>query len=294
MSRAIFDAPMMTAVGVADRRHSHGDIDEPSVLRAALGLEMFDALARAQTAQDRRFLVRALRRDDEHDRLADGFLRGVSEEALGGRVPAQDFAVQRLAHDRVVRRGDDRSEQRCCLQAVLAPGEVIADLILPLPRTQRRAHCAHQRRDARRALEDGDVAELVHRRGDRGRIGTRPGKHDHGQIGPRRLGRDPCVQAGRAVGDEGLLGEQDGAGAAVHLVAELVHAPAGRRVDVRALENGLRHRAIPAGRGKEQDAPVEIRFLVFHTLPRTSVRRVVCCPPRSANGRARSPREQRL
>ena len=41
--------------------------------------------------------------------------------------------------------------------------QVVANLVLPLARAQRRAHRAHQRGDARRPLEHGDVAEPVHR-----------------------------------------------------------------------------------------------------------------------------------
>jgi hypothetical protein len=43
--------------------------------------------------------------------------------------------------------------------------EMIADLVLPLACAKRRARRADQRRDARRTLEHGDVAELLHRRG---------------------------------------------------------------------------------------------------------------------------------
>jgi hypothetical protein len=61
---------------------------------------------------DRRFLVLAVRGDDHADRLADRLRRCIAEHAFSRWIPRKDDAVQVFADDRVIRRGDQRSEQR--------------------------------------------------------------------------------------------------------------------------------------------------------------------------------------
>src|SRR6185503_12657987 len=72
-----------------------------------------------------------------HDRLPDGFLRGVAEQTRGTGVPAGNRAIQRLAHDRVVGGIDDRRE----------PGT--------------RMPCLAARRDVRDQTHDADDLAVV-------------------------------------------------------------------------------------------------------------------------------------
>ena len=100
------------AAAIVDRRDRERDVDAPAVLREPHGLEVTDALARAQPRQDHLLLARALRRNDHEDRLADRLVGGIAEQPLGALVPGEDPTVQRLADDRVVGRIDDRGEAR--------------------------------------------------------------------------------------------------------------------------------------------------------------------------------------
>src|SRR6202042_2924445 len=67
------------------------------------------------------------RRDDEGDRLADGFLTRVAEEALSPGVPGADDAVEGLTDDGVVRGLDDGSGPRPDLLRPLARGDIAED-----------------------------------------------------------------------------------------------------------------------------------------------------------------------
>jgi hypothetical protein len=71
------------------------------------GFEMLDALPGAQTAEDLAFLILELRRDDDGNRLSDGFVGGKSENAFCSGVPAGDDAVEVFGDDGVVGRLDD-------------------------------------------------------------------------------------------------------------------------------------------------------------------------------------------
>ena len=62
--------------------------------------------------QDLRHLLASFRRHDQDDRLADGLVRRIAEQALRALAPRGDAAIQRLLHDRVVGRGDNRRQQR--------------------------------------------------------------------------------------------------------------------------------------------------------------------------------------
>src|SRR5690349_23778242 len=73
---------------------------------------MLDALALDDPRDDIVLFVLQLRGNDDSDRLADDFVSGVSEQALGTAVPRLDAAVERFADDRVVGRFDDRRKKR--------------------------------------------------------------------------------------------------------------------------------------------------------------------------------------
>ena len=93
-------------------------VDARAVLAQALDIEMVDALAAAQAAEDVALLVAQLRRHDQVDRLADRLFRGPSEQPLRALVPGGDDAVERLADDGVFGRRDDGGEQRLRLDLV--------------------------------------------------------------------------------------------------------------------------------------------------------------------------------
>ena len=127
MSRAIFDAPMMRPVAVADGGDRQRDVEPPAVLGHPDGLEVLDPLPAAEPLQDRGLLVLPLRRDDQGDRPADGLLGRVAEQPLGPGVPDRDDAVERLADDGVLGRLDDGRQPRLGLLGPLPVGDVVRE-----------------------------------------------------------------------------------------------------------------------------------------------------------------------
>ena len=140
-SRTIFDAPMtLPSSSLIGEIVSDTTIGRPS-LPHALGLEMVDAPPGPQARDDLVLLAEALGRDHQRDVAADRLLGGVAEQPLGGRVPALDRAVERLADDRVVGRFDDRRELARREQSGLL-------LVLELPLRGDVAEDQHAARDA--------------------------------------------------------------------------------------------------------------------------------------------------
>ena len=74
-------------------RDGERNVDQPAVLAPPHGLELLDALAAPQAAEDLPLLVAAIGWENEVDRTADRFLARIPEETLGGCVPAGDDAV---------------------------------------------------------------------------------------------------------------------------------------------------------------------------------------------------------
>ena len=70
----------------------------------------FHRLTRPDVAKDLIFFRAPLEREDQRDRLADGFGLGVAEHPLGGGIPRHDHAVQVFADDRIVGRLHDGGE----------------------------------------------------------------------------------------------------------------------------------------------------------------------------------------
>ncbi len=91
LSRAVFDG------GNAQR-----DINLPAILGDPYRLVVFDPLAPSQLCQDAGFLLLQFSGDEQKDRLADGFLSGVTEDALGPGIPGGDDAFQGFADDGVI------------------------------------------------------------------------------------------------------------------------------------------------------------------------------------------------
>ena len=111
MSRPMLAAPDDRPGLVADGRDADRDVEARAVLAHAHRLVVVDAFAAAQPRHDGRQFVRAVRRDDQRDRLADRLGRRVAIEALGGPVPAGDRALEGLADDGVVGGLHDRRQE---------------------------------------------------------------------------------------------------------------------------------------------------------------------------------------
>jgi hypothetical protein len=71
----------------------YGDAELPAVFGEANGFEMIEALAAPDPGEDFQFLRLAIRRDQSHDRPADHFVGGVSEDALRPEIPTGDDTV---------------------------------------------------------------------------------------------------------------------------------------------------------------------------------------------------------
>ena len=100
------------AGSVVDGRDRDRDVDAAAVFADADGFEMIDAFAPADFRQNGGFFVESLGRQQNQNRLADDFVGGVAEDALGGRVPTEDDAVEIFADDRVVGSGNDGGQPR--------------------------------------------------------------------------------------------------------------------------------------------------------------------------------------
>src|SRR5690348_5644482 len=85
-------------------------MDASTILAAAHRLEMVDALAATETAEDHVLLVQAVRRVDEGDRVSGRFGGGIAEDCFRAAVPAGDNPVEVLADDGVIGGFDDRRE----------------------------------------------------------------------------------------------------------------------------------------------------------------------------------------
>ena len=96
--------------GTLDGRDGQRDVDPPTILCPPHRLEMVDDFAPADAGEHAVLLRAAVVRDDEHDVTADRFRGGVAEDPLCSRIPRHDDPVERLAHDRIVRRSDDRGQ----------------------------------------------------------------------------------------------------------------------------------------------------------------------------------------
>ena len=96
------------AVRPVERRDGQRHDDHGSVGPNALGLVVLDQLPCKNLGENLPLLPRAMGRDDERDRPADGLVGGVAVEPLGARVPRGDDPLAILAQDRILGRADDR------------------------------------------------------------------------------------------------------------------------------------------------------------------------------------------
>ena len=112
---------------VGQRGHRQRHADDRAVAADPAGAEPLQPRALRHQRDDLAFVVAPVVRDDQLGGPADGLLGGVPVEDLRAVVPAEDPAVQRGAHDRVVRGGHDRREQRLGLVALAAGAQVVQD-----------------------------------------------------------------------------------------------------------------------------------------------------------------------
>ena len=112
------------AAGVADRRQGDRHRNPLAVFPDADGLEVFDAAALADLAQEVRLFRQPVRGEQQRDVRPDGFGRGVAEDPLGPAVPGGDDSLQRLADNPIVGGLDNGGEQigRRRLHHRLTPG----------------------------------------------------------------------------------------------------------------------------------------------------------------------------
>src|SRR5580704_4107916 len=111
-------------VCVFDWRNAERNGKLAAVLALADGLVVIEAVAVPDAIEDLRFLVLQFRRNEDPDRFADDFFGRVTEQLLGGVVPADDDAVEILADDRVAGRFDDAGELLARLHGPALLGDV--------------------------------------------------------------------------------------------------------------------------------------------------------------------------
>jgi hypothetical protein len=69
--------------------------------------KVLDALTASDTFENRRLLIKPVRRNQNRDRLTYHFLGRIAEDALCALVPIDDYAVKVLADDGIIRGLDD-------------------------------------------------------------------------------------------------------------------------------------------------------------------------------------------
>src|SRR5262245_25672583 len=85
---------------------------------------MINLFAAPDGFQSPRLLIRAIRRYQNHDGLADDLFSRIAKQFLRAFVPTYDDAVQILADDGVVRRFDDGRQLAYSVFRLLAFGNV--------------------------------------------------------------------------------------------------------------------------------------------------------------------------
>jgi len=96
------------AVTIPDRRNRHGNVDEAAVLALPNRFVMLDSFSAPDAVQHHGFFVVPIRRNEDCDGPANGFLRGIAEESMRATIPAGDHAVEVFGQDRVIGGFNDR------------------------------------------------------------------------------------------------------------------------------------------------------------------------------------------
>ncbi len=102
-----------------DRGDAERDVDPPVILIDANRF-VVDSFANSYFVPKALGLASQRVRNDDVDAAADRFLRGKSEQPLGGRIPAGDDAVERFGHDRIVGGFHCRDEELLALEGAAA------------------------------------------------------------------------------------------------------------------------------------------------------------------------------
>src|SRR5579883_2218664 len=101
--RAADDGPAT----VPDRRGRPGNVDRATILPLSHGLERLDRPPSPKLRQDMLLLAEPVGRNEDSDGAADHLVRAIAEQSLRAAIPARNGAVERLADDRVLGRGDE-------------------------------------------------------------------------------------------------------------------------------------------------------------------------------------------
>ncbi len=137
----------------------------------------------------------------------------------------------------------------------------VPDLVLPASGAQRHSNRARQRDLAGRTVEKGHVGELgelAHGRTVRLDPAFSPGKHEEGELGPRKLAREDSGELPERSGIQSLLRQEERPGASLDLALHVVEAGADPGVDSGAREHLARERGVAPGRGEHEDPILEI------------------------------------
>src|SRR6202795_3257794 len=85
---------------------------------------MVGPLALLQAFNNRSFFVTTVEGNNQGDILADRFFRSIAEQSFCALIPTGDYAIQIFAHNRIVRRFHNGSQQTGRLLSPLALGDV--------------------------------------------------------------------------------------------------------------------------------------------------------------------------
>src|SRR5258708_9576584 len=110
--------------GILYRRNCQSNVEQAAVLAHADRLEVVDPLASRESLNNRSFFVAMIRGNNQRDVLANRLFRSVPEQAFCALIPTGDYAIQIFAHNRIVRRFHNGSQQTGRLLCSLAFGDV--------------------------------------------------------------------------------------------------------------------------------------------------------------------------
>src|SRR6185503_14680963 len=101
------------AVFVFQRRYRQRDINQAFIFTLSDSFIMVDTFALEDLSEDRRLIVKAFMRNQDSEGLALSFGSRVAKDMFGTFIPADDDSLQVGADYGIVRRLDDRCQQRC-------------------------------------------------------------------------------------------------------------------------------------------------------------------------------------
>ena len=90
-------------VGIEDRRDRQRHVDGAAALAEPNRLEVVDVITAADPVKNLLFFRQPVGWEEHGDRLADGLVGRVSEQSFGAGIPRQDFTLQALAEDGILR-----------------------------------------------------------------------------------------------------------------------------------------------------------------------------------------------